>query len=461
MSDTDLRTLPGEIAAALNREVSGRIVTAANAEWDVERLGWDLHVDQRPLAVVHVTGADYIVAAVRFAKRHGMSVTAQPVGHGATTAVDGTILLRTTGLRGLSVDVAGRTARVEAGVRWRDLNAALSGTGLTSLPGSSGDPTVVGYTLGGGMSWFGRKFGLASDHVRAVEVVDPDGEFVRVTENSDPELFWALRGGGGDFGIVTAMEVDLLPAPEIYGGRLVWAAEQTVPVLEAFTEVAVAAPDELTVWAWLLNLPAPPFVPEPLQGRWSVVVDLTYLGSPAEAEAYLEPLRAVARPAPMVDTIGPVPLARVGEIAAEPDDPLPLLHQTTLLTGFDGGAIAALTEAVRVGDPSGLAVTELRRLGGALARPNEAHGAAGHVAEPYLLIYGGVVATPEMADPIATLIDEVNTAMGPYRAGRTVPNFAADAESAYPRDVLARLAAIKRQRDPQGVIRSNRPVSRL
>lgn len=257
------------------------------------------------------------------------------------------------------------------------------------------------------------------------------------------------------------MEVDLLPAAEIYGGRLVWAAEHTVPVLEAFTEVAVAAPDELTVWAWLLNLPAARFVPEPLQGRWSVVVDLTYLGSPAEAEAHLEPLRAIAGPAPIVDTIGRVPLAKVGEIAAEPDDPLPLLHQTTLLTGFDGEAIAALTKAVRVGDPSGLAVTELRSLGGALARPNESHGAAGHVAEPFLLIYGGVVAMPEMADPIAMLIDGVSVAMGPYRAGRTVPNFASDAESAYPPDVLARLAAIKRQRDPQGVIRSNRSVSRL
>jgi len=191
-----------------------------------------------------------------------------------------------------------------------------------------------------------------------------------------------------------------------------------------------------------------------------VVVDLTYLGTATHAEAHLGPLRNLVGPAPKIDTVRPVPLAAVGEIAAEPDDPLPLLHDTTLLTGFDSGAIAALTDAVRVGDPSGLEVTELRRLGGALAQPDEAHGAAGHVDEPYLLIYGGVVATPEMADPIAGLIARVNTAMGPYRAGRTVPNFAADAEAAYPPDVLARLAAIKRQRDPKGVIRSNRPVSR-
>ena len=225
--------------------------------------------------------------------------------------------------------------------------------------------------------------------------------------------------------------------------------------------MAAAAPDELTLWAWLLNLPAAPFVAEPLQNCWSVVVDLTYLGTATEAEAHLRPLRNLAGPAPKIDTVRPVPLAAVGEIAAEPDDPLPLLHDTTLLTGFDSGAIAALTDAVRVGDPAGLAVTELRRLGGALARPNEGHGAAGHIDEPYLLIYGGVVATSEMADPIARLIDGVSTAMGPYRSGRTVPNFASDAESAYPPDVLARLAAIKRQRDPKGVIRSNRPVSRL
>ena len=461
VSDTELRILPGEITAALDREVSGRIVTATDADWDAERFGWDLQVDQRPLAVVHVSGVDDIVAAVQFAKRHGMSVTAQPVGHTATTAINGTILLRTTALRGMSVDVVGRTARVEPGVRWRDLNVALSGTGLTSLPGSSGDPTVVAYTLGGGLSWFGRKYGLAANHVRAIELVDPDGEHVHVTEHSDPELFWALRGGGGDFGIVTAMEIELIPAPAIYGGRLAWDVEQTVPVLRAFSEVADAAPDELTVWAWLLNLPAAPFVPEPLQNCWSVVVDLTYLGTGADAESHLGPLRDLAGKAPKIDTVQPVSLAAVGQIAAEPDDPLPLLHETTLLTGFDDAAIAALTEAVRVGDPSGLAVTELRRLGGALARPDDAHGAAGHIGEPYLLIYGGVVATPELAEPIASLIDRVSTAMGPYRAGRTVPNFAADAESAYPPEVLARLAAIKRQRDPKGVIRSNRPMSVL
>jgi hypothetical protein len=199
-------------------------------------------------------------------------------------------------------------------------------------------------------------------------------------------------------------------------------------------------------------------VPEPLQGRWSVCVDLTFLGEAIEAEVHLEPLRNIAGPTPTLDTLGPVPLAAVGDIAAEPNDPLPLLHDSTLLTRLDAQGVAALTDAIDLGHPSGLAVTEIRQLGGALARHSETHGAIGHVDEPYLLIYGGVVAAPELAGPIAGLVNRVRAAVRPFSAGRTVPNFAAEAEHAYPPDVLARLGAIKRERDLRGVIRSNRPV---
>jgi hypothetical protein len=179
-------------------------------------------------------------------------------------------------------------------------------------------------------------------------------------------------------------------------------------------------------------------------------------GGRLEAEAYLKPLRSIAVPA--IDTLGPTPLAAVGEIAAEPDDPLPLIHDSTLLTGCDGPAVAALTEAVDLGHSTGLPVTEIRQLGGALARPSETQGAAGHMEEPFLLIYGGVVAVPELAGRITDLVNRVSTAMRPYSAGRTVPNFASDAERAYPANVLARLGALKHERDPRGVIRSNKPV---
>lgn len=156
-----------------------------------------------------MTGTEDVQAAIRLARRHRLTVGAQPVGHGATAATTGGMILLRTGALD-AIDLVGDVVRIGAGVRWRDLNNALAGTGLTSLPGSNGDTSVVGYTLGGGVSWFGRKWGQAANRVRAIELVDAEGHHLRVTKDAFPDLFWALRGGGGEFAIVTAMELDLL-----------------------------------------------------------------------------------------------------------------------------------------------------------------------------------------------------------------------------------------------------------
>ncbi|GAB3933867.1 FAD-binding oxidoreductase [Kribbella albertanoniae] len=458
MESKEIATLAPQLVEVLRRQVAGRVVVAGDAEWDTERLAWHLLADQRPAAVVHVKGADDIVAAVKFAGRHGLAVSAQPVGHGATPALSGTILLRTGGMTGLEVNLGDGVARVEAGVRWRDLNSALSGTALSGLPGSSGDTTVVGYTLGGGISWFGRRYGQAANHIRAVELVDPQGDLRRVTRESDPELFWALRGGGGDFGIVVAMEIGLVFIDEIYGGRLMWPVEHARDVLRAFAEVTADAPDELTLWAWLLNFPDVPFVPEPVRGRWFVAVDSTYLGGRDEAENLLAPLRAVAEPA--ADSVAVVPLSELGSIAQEPDDPMPGLLKVVLLSGFDEEAIDALLKVAEPGTASPLFAFEVRHLGGEFTRADEANGAAGHIEEPYLLLFGGFVAAPEMAVPVAAGIEAVQTQMAQWITGRQLPNFASGEPSGelYPPDVQARLSTIKQRVDPLGVIRSNHPV---
>lgn len=453
--------LAPQLVDELRRQVRGRVTGAADGDWDAARQAWHLLADQRPAAVVHAAGVDDIAATVRFAREHGLSVTAQPVGHGATPALDGAILLRTTDLHDLSVDLTAGTARVAAGVRWRELNDALSGSGLTSLPGSSGDTTVVGYTLGGGLSWFGRKYGQAANHVVAIELVDPAGELVRVTRKSDPDLFWALRGGGGDFGIVTALEVELLPAEEIYGGRLLWPVEHARDILLAYSAMTRTAPDELTLWAWLLNLPDVPFVPEPLRGKWVVAVDSTFLGPAAEAEKLLAPLRAVATP--MADGLDTIPLKLLGTIAQEPDEPVPGLLSTVLLTEFDEQVIDALLDVAAPGTPSPLFAYEIRHFGGALSRPGADDGAAGHVEEPYMLLFGGMVAVPELLPLITGAIAGVEHAMAPWVSGRRLPNFAPSdpVDQLYPADVVARLRSIKDERDPDGVFRSNHPVRGL
>jgi FAD/FMN-containing dehydrogenase len=444
------------LVSDLRRWVPGHVVGPADAGWDLARRAWNLHVDQHPAAVVEVGSVAAVTAAVRVAAEHGMAVSAQPRGHGATGALDGTVLLRTNGLDTLHVDRDARTARVAAGVRWQRLNESLTGTGLTSLPGSTGDTSVVGLTVGGGLSWFGRRYGLAANRVRAVELVDSDARHVRVTADADPELFWAVRGGGGDFGVVTALELDLMPATHVYGGRLIWPADHAERILAAFVEVTAAAPDELSVWAWLLNLPDLPHLPPPLRGRRTVAVDMTHLGTAIDAERLLRPLRAAA-PA-TAGALGHVPLAGLGAIAAEPTEPTPLLDDAALLHGFDASAAAAVIDAADLERPSPLAVVELRHLGGALARPADGHGAISHVPEPYLMVCGGPVTDADAAAELDARIGRIRAALAGHVGDRTPPNFGHDAAGVYPPEVLDRLRRIKRERDPRGVVRSNRPV---
>jgi FAD binding domain len=435
---------------ALRQRVAGPVTGPGDEDWERLRHGWNLAADQRPLAVVHVDGVPDIVAAVRFAAEEGLSVTAQPTGHGVSPALDGTIVLRTGALQGLDLDVERRRVRVEAGVRWQRLNEVLTGTGLTGLPGSTGDVSVAGYTLGGGLSWFGRRHGLGSERLLAADLVDAAGNHQRVTAETDPELFWALRGGGGDFGIVTAVELELIECPQVYGGRLSWPAERAAEVLTAFADLGADLPDELTLWAWLLDLPVVESVPEPLRGRPTVAIDLTYLGDGADCGPLIAPLLELS---PETNSLGPVPMAGIGDIAAEPVDPIPVADHVTLLRRFDREAAGVLAAAAQ-GAP--LNVVGLRRLGGALDRPVPGQGAAGPVGEPYSLLTGGVVMGSP--DPVRAAMDRVLTAMAPYDSGRAPYNLGTDAELVYPAEVLARLRRIKRRYDPGGVIRCNRPV---
>ena len=262
----------------LRADLTGRLVTPDDDGWDAVRAAWLLTVDQQPAAVVEVAGVADVQAVLRFAAAHGLTVAAQPGGHGASRALDGTIVVRTGALDELTVDAAAQVARVGAGVKWGRLLEALDGSGLVGMVGSNPDVSVVGFLLGGGLSWFGRRHGVAAHCLRAVELVRATGEHRRVTDETDPDLMWALRGGGGDFGVVTAVEIDLHAAPEIYGGKLMFPIEDARPVLRAFAATSRQAPDELTLWASLMHFPPAPFLPEPIRGRSFVTVDAMYLG---------------------------------------------------------------------------------------------------------------------------------------------------------------------------------------
>ncbi|GIH77583.1 oxidoreductase [Planobispora longispora] len=448
------------IGSELRRTVRGRVLVPGDEGFDEARTPWNLAVGQNVLAVVEAQDADDVAAVIGYAGLAGIGVSTQPSGHGASGDTDGTILLRTGRLRGLEVRPGERLARVGAGVSWGEVLAEASGHGLIGLAGSSPAPSVVGYTLGGGLSWFGRKYGFAADSVRSFDVVTADGTRARVDAGSDPELFWALRGGGGDFAVVTAMEFALYAEPRLYGGRMVWPAGRAAEVLAAYREVTAEAPEELTVWFSLAQFPPFPHVPEPLRGLSAVVVDVTHLGDPAEGQALLRRFEKID--GRVLDTRGPLPVSELGNICAEPTDPGPGMFRGELLTRFDDTVAATvLDEIAGSGTVAPLVAAQLRHLGGALARPVAGGGACGRIEEEFLLGMLGVPFTPEVGAAIGERHRAVSAALVPYTSGRKpFTNLGAGekAANAFPGDVLARLRDVKRHRDPRGVLRSNYPV---
>ncbi|MFI9847558.1 FAD-binding oxidoreductase [Nonomuraea sp. NPDC051941] len=427
----------------LRHAVRGRVLLPGEDGFDEAARPWAVGVHQPVSAVVEAEDAADVAALVRYAREAGLTVTAQPSGHGASGDAQGVILLRTGRLDRVEVDARARVARVGAGVRWGRLLAETGRHGLTGPAGSSPAVTVAGFVAGGGVSWFGRMYGWAADSVRAFEIVDADGKQVRVTGDSDADLFWALRGGGGDYALVTSIELALYPAPSVYGGRITWPAARAGAVFDAFRRITADAPRELSVW---INRMAPPPPAPPL-----VTVDVTYLGGDAEAKALLAAFDEIG--GSLSDSRGSMDIADLGTIAAEPVEPSPMLARTELLTDLP---VQALAEA----ELAPLLNLQVRHLGGALAEADPAGGAGGALAEPYMLYLLGL-RLPHLADAVRARQAALVEALGQAVSGRKPYTFLApadDAAQAFPADTLARLREIKRRRDPYGVFRANFPV---
>jgi hypothetical protein len=443
----------------LRRRVVGRLHTPGDDTWDAARTPWVVNIDQHPMAVLEVHDADDVVAAVRWAVDHGCQVTAQPTGHGGMTTLDQTVLLRTRALGGIEIDVQRRTATIGSGVKAGELCAALEGTGLTFLCGSNSDPSVTGMTITGGISWFGRAYGLGADSIVSVELVDGLGRCRRLSATSDPELFWAVRGGGGDFGIITRIEVALHPAPSVYGGRLLWPVEQMDQVLRTFREATRTAPEELTTWFHVYNFPPLPEVPEPIRGKSFASIAVAYIGGADEAEQLLAPYREI--PGLVMDLMGEVPLGQLSSIAEEPTDPMPGMQRSALLNELDDDAITALVAAAGPGSGSPLLLVQVRHLGGAFARDVEGRGSHGPVTEPYSMFALGIPAVPELVPVIQMFFGRVSAAVAHVASGRTLLNFLEfddDPGRWWSPATRERLAAAKQVSDPLQTIRSNRPV---
>jgi FAD/FMN-containing dehydrogenase len=360
-------------------------------------------------------------------------------------------------MRGVSVDPKRRTARVEAGVLWQEVTDAAAEHGLAALAGSSHDVGVVGYTLGGGISWLARKYGLSSNAVLAAEIVDAEGNERRIDYENDPDLFWAVRGGGGAFAVVTALEIRLFPVAEVYAGTLFFPIDGAREVLSAWLELTDRAPEELMSVGRLMRFPDLPLVPEPVRGKEFALVEVSYLGSEADGIELTRPLRELG---PVLDTTAMIPARRLSELHMDPPAPVPGIGDGRLLDALSIEAVDAIVESAGAESGSTLLSVEVRQLGGALARRAEGDGAA-YLDREFALFAVGMAPTPEIAAKTRSDVARVLAAVDPWDSGRDYLNFREDestGERLFSAETYARLRAIKAAVDPDNVIRSNHEV---
>jgi FAD/FMN-containing dehydrogenase len=450
----DTTPRPAELTAG-----SGTVHLPGDSGYDAARLPWNVAVEQRPAAVAEPLSVPDLVETVRSARLAGLRIAPQTTGHNARPlaqqGLDDVLVVRTGALDEVSVDAERRIARVGGGALWLPAVEAAGGHGLAALHGSSPDVGIAGYTLGGGLGWYARALGLAANSLTAVELVTADGELVRADDDENAELFWALRGGGGGFGIVTALEVRLHPIETAYAGMLIWDVTRAEEVLALWAEWAPDAPDEVTTSFRVLNLPPLPDIPEPLRGRSLAVIDGAVLGSDERGEQLLGQFRALH---PEIDTFARVPAATLARLHMDPEGPTPAVGDAAVLGTFDEEAVAALVGQTGAGSGTPLLMAELRQLGGAVGRPHPGGGAVTHVPGDFLFMTVGIAPTPELGEVAQRAAHDLTAALRPWSTDRNYLNFTetrVDAATAFDEATLARLATVRATYDPDRVILAN------
>ena len=455
-----MTTISTSPASALRDLIAGTVAEPGDAEWRDATQAFNLAFRQQPALVALPDDADDVVAIIRFAAENGMQVAPQRTGHNAEPLgdMDGVILVRTDLLRGVEIDAARRVARVGAGCKWEEVVPLASELGLAALHGSTGDVSVAGYSLGGGVGWYARKYGLSANSVLAIEVVTPDGRLRRADEDHDPELFWALRGGGGSFGVVTALEIRLYPIDEVYAGMLFFPIERAHEVLHTWREWTTTLPDEVTSVGRLLQFPPIPDLPPAFSGRSFAAVDAVVIGDRARGEELLAPLRALG---PELDTFAMTAPAGIAELHMDPQSPVPYVADGQMLSELDEEAIDRFLAAAGPGSGSQLLIAEIRHVGGALRRSAPHHGALGTFDAAYLTLGVGMVTSEEARRVNHERLMLIAGALAPYDTGRQYLNFAerrTDPARFYTPDAYRRLRAVKAVVDPQGLMRANHPI---
>jgi FAD/FMN-containing dehydrogenase len=447
----------------LAAEISAPPLHPDDTGYAEEVAGFNAAVVHRPDVVVRARGAGDVQAAVRFAARHGLRVAVQATGHGATTPFRDGLLISTRRMDEVSVDPAERTATVAAGTRWRQVIDAAAAYGLAPLSGSSSGVGAVGYCVGGGLPVMCRTFGYAADAVRAAELVTADGALHRLDPDHEPELFWGVRGGKGNLGIVTKMTVSLVPIRNVYGGGIFYAAERAADVFRAYADWCPTLPEETSTSVAMLRLPPLPELPEALRGRTVAHLRVCHVGDPRAGERLVAAMRAVA-PA-LVDHVGEMPYSAVDAIHSDPDHPVPAYQAGELLRECTGATVDAVLAAAGPDVATPVIVCELRHLGGALARAPEGGNAVSWRDAPFCVSAVGLL-TPDTAQAARSGVDGLIGAIQPWSAGATLlnmhgrPGDEPDRARAWDPATYQRLRELVARFDPAGMFDHEHAIGR-
>ncbi|WP_328683344.1 FAD-binding oxidoreductase [Streptomyces sp. NBC_00343] len=423
--------------------------------YEEELAGFQTGFTQRPAMIHGARSADDVIAAVRHAAVENLPVGVHATGHGLPGGSEGGVLITTRRMDGVRVDPEARTVRVQAGVRWGQVVAAAEPHGLAPLNGSAPSVGAVSYTLSGGLGILAREFGYAADHVRSLDVVTAGGRLRRVTRESEPDLYWALLGAGHAFGVVTELEIDLVPVPTLYGGSLAFDGREVDPtaLLRAYEEWTRTVPDELTSSFAAVPYPDIPALPPHLRGRYVLSVRVAYTGTADDGDQLVAPLREFGPV--LADSLREMPYAESHTIHSDPPEPHAYYGDSAVVSELD---VALVGEVLSLAGPdaASMCVVQVNHLGGALARP--APNSVPYREGRFLV---RMVAVGERASARAQL-DPAFALLAPVTLGRTVTfAFGAGDRSAglYDAETRKRLAELKSHYDPANLFRGNCLVS--
>ena len=441
-------------AAQSTVTASRATLSPADPGYDAAVAPFNTTITPRPALVVEARSPDDVVAAIRRAAAEGLAVTVQATGHGLVTDLADSLLVSTRHLDSVRVDAEAATAVVGGGATWKQVIAASAPHGLMPVCGSASGVGVAGFLLGGGHGPLSREFGVGSDHLRRVRIVTADAVERDVDVDRDPDLFAALRGGKAGFGIVTELEVGLVPLTRLYAGGVFFPGEAAAGILPAWRDWVATLPDEASSSVALLRLPPDPTLPPPLQGRFVVHLRFTTTASAARGAELLAPVRSLAEP--IADLVGEMPAAALDAVHSDPTDPMPVWDASALLSELPDTALDALLAVAGPGVETPLIMAELRAFGGAIDRGcGQPDSVAGRGAA--FGLYSLAPMFPPVAAVAPAVAKGVVDALTPWSVG-ALPNFRGLADGGvlgplWDDAIYARLLEVAHRYDPEGLFR--------